>query len=602
MPVEDRNRFLQRLAALVPALQLEADDETGFPDRSLQSLREMGVMAAPLPFAAGGLGLGAVEEGASTALFLRLLGRGSVALGRLIEGHVNALRLVWLYGDEGVRAAAAADARAGHLFGIWVTEMERPLRIGADGVLEGGKNYCSGAGRVTRPLVTAAPGEGPPVMVLARLTGEERVGTARTMSGVKGARTADMELSGVSGTVVGAAGDYLRQPEFSAGAWRGSAVALGALEALVEMAVAQLRGRGRHTNPHQAARIGRMLIAAETARLWVERACEGDGIEDAERAALVNLARIAVETACLDALVLVQRSLGLAAFVAGPVERMGRDLATYLRQPAPDETLTEAALWVCGARYIGGAVMRAADAQAAMRRFPVAAIDVVCPGTVLVLAPHPDDESIGCGGVIARLCDAGRPPVVVVATDGAFSHPGSRAFPPERLRVVREAEAREAVRILGVPDERVRFLGLADGAAPVAGAGFEAAVGEVEAVVRRFGCSVVLAPWLRDPHCDHEAVQLMARAVVDRSPGLRLLSYPVWGWLLDGDTELAGEPKPAGWRVEVASVLGRKRRAIAAHRSQTGSLIVDDPDGFSLPDALMEACVTAHEFFIEDRR
>ncbi len=346
MEREDQSGFLRRLAEMVPALQAEAEDESGFPDRSLASLREIGVMAAPLPSEAGGCGLGVVEEGAPAAAFLRLLGRGSVALGRLLEGHVNALRLVWLYGNDAVRAAAAADAAAGHLFGIWVTEVERPLRLGADGVLEGGKNFCSGAGRVTRPLVTAAPAEGPPVMVLARLTGVEALGTARTMSGVKGAQTADMDLSGVTGTVVGAAGDYLRQPEFSVGAWRGSAVALGALEAMVEVAVGQLRERGRHTNPHQAARIGRMLIAVETARLWVGRACDGSGIEDGERAALVNLARIAVETVCLEALGLVQRSLGLAAFVvSNPVERMGRDLATYLRQPAPDETLTEAALW-----------------------------------------------------------------------------------------------------------------------------------------------------------------------------------------------------------------------------------------------------------------
>jgi LmbE family N-acetylglucosaminyl deacetylase len=244
--------------------------------------------------------------------------------------------------------------------------------------------------------------------------------------------------------------------------------------------------------------------------------------------------------------------------------------------------------------------MQASAAHAAMRAFPVAPLEALIGGTALVLAPHPDDESIGCGGIIALLCDAGRPPVVMVMTDGAFSHPGSAAFPPERLRVVREAEARAAVRVLGVPEDRVLFLGLADGAAPVAGEEFETAVGAVEDAVREFGCSVVLAPWSGDPHCDHEAVQLMARAVVDRSLEVRLLSYPVWGWLLDGELELAAEP--VGWRVEVESVLERKRRAIAAHASQIGGLIADDPAGFSLPAALLEACVTSHEVFVEDRR
>jgi hypothetical protein len=60
----------------------------------------------------------------------------------------------------------------------------------------------------------------------------------------------------------------------------------------------------------------------------------------------VNLARRAVEAACLEALQLAQRSLGLAAFVdSNPIEHLMRDLATYLRQPAMDEGLEEAAAY-----------------------------------------------------------------------------------------------------------------------------------------------------------------------------------------------------------------------------------------------------------------
>ena len=61
---------------------------------------------------------------------------------------------------------------------------------------------------------------------------------------------------------------------------------------------------------------------------------------------VVGLARLAVESACLDVIRLVQRSLGLSAFRHGhPAERICRDLGTYLRQPAPDEVLSEAASW-----------------------------------------------------------------------------------------------------------------------------------------------------------------------------------------------------------------------------------------------------------------
>jgi alkylation response protein AidB-like acyl-CoA dehydrogenase len=90
-----------------------------------------------------------------------------------------------------------------------------------------------------------------------------------------------------------------------------------------------------------------MLIAQETARLWTAAAAkraESAKGPVADRVAYVNLARIAVETACLEAMQLAQRALGLAAFVRpNPVERLLRDLAVYLRQPAPDAVLTEAA-------------------------------------------------------------------------------------------------------------------------------------------------------------------------------------------------------------------------------------------------------------------
>ncbi len=147
--------------------------------------------------------------------------------------------------------------------------------------------------------------------------------------------------------ILGAPGDYLREPDFSAGAWRGSAVAFGGLCALLDLAQDQLSAADRLDNAHQLARLGTAMIGCETSRLWLRQAARLAERQDADPervVAYVGLARIAIETACLDAMQLVQRSLGLSAFKQGnPVERICRDLATYLRQPAPDETLTNAA-------------------------------------------------------------------------------------------------------------------------------------------------------------------------------------------------------------------------------------------------------------------
>jgi alkylation response protein AidB-like acyl-CoA dehydrogenase len=188
------------------------------------------------------------------------------------------------------------------------------------------------------------------MLIIALEPGTRVLPSPIKLSGLRAATTGAMDLTGIQippDAALGAPGDYLREPVFSAGAWRGSAAAFGALTALVELHRHELLQRARAHDPHQTARFGELLIAYETARLWLQqaalRACLEDGPPEAI-VAYINLARLAVEAACLDAMRLSQRSLGLPAFIAGhPAERICRDLATYLRQPAPDETLAKAA-------------------------------------------------------------------------------------------------------------------------------------------------------------------------------------------------------------------------------------------------------------------
>ena len=353
-----------RIAASLAAIETEAarlDRDGGFPEQAFALLRETGALTAPLPRRLGGGGLG-TEPGGATALFelLRLLGRASLAVGRLYEGHVNALKLIAVYGTAAQLDAAASDAAGGHLFGIWVTEAASPLRvIEQEGRyrLEGEKRFASGALHVTRPLVTALPEAGPadrPMRMLLVPLGDDRRAsdTLGGLHGMRAARTGSCDFTGIvlgPEALIGAPGDYLRQPEFCAGAWRGIAVALGGIDRLVSLLRQQLLQRGRHDNPHQLTRIGEALIAQETAAMWAAKAAavaEGGIHGPDDVVAIVGLARIAAEQAGLDVIRLVQRGLGLAGFLQdNPVERVMRDLATYLRQPAPDETLTAAAAW-----------------------------------------------------------------------------------------------------------------------------------------------------------------------------------------------------------------------------------------------------------------
>ena len=224
----------------------------------------------------------------------------------------------------------------------------------------------------------------------------------------------------------------------------------------------------------------------------------------------------------------------------------------------------------------------ARDAIAAMERLPLRPVSALLEaGPVLILAPHPDDESLGCGGLIAACCEAGSPPFVLVLTDGAGSHPHSRTHPPERLATLRQQEARHAVACLGLPAGRIAFLGLPDTRSPTEGASFDDAVTAIAALARQHQAGTILATWEHDPHCDHESAHKLA-AAASRLLGLRHLAYPVWGLTLPPDSPLPG-PAPTGWRTDITEHLPAKRQAIAAHRSQYAGLIEDDPTGFQLP-------------------
>ncbi len=354
--MDDLTDLLARVDALTPRMRERAaalDEAAGFPTDDLAALAAMGALLAPMPHAFGGYGLGTQPDTASaTMAVLMALGRGSLAVGRVFEAHVNALRLVVRYGGPQVIAAVAQEAAAGHLFALWVTDPPHgPLRL--DGSLTGGKQFCSAAGHATRAVVTAETQDGIRLAVAALDRGVIVSKLAGGMQGMRAANTGQVQFDDAPAMPFGAPGDYLREPDFSTGAWRTSAVTLGGLQDLVAEAIRQLAARGRTGDPHQQARMGEAMIARETARLWVqEAATRAENVDSgpADAIAYVNFARLAVERACLEAITLVQRSLGVAAFLRpNPVERLCRDLGTYLRQPASDMVLTEAAAHGMGA-------------------------------------------------------------------------------------------------------------------------------------------------------------------------------------------------------------------------------------------------------------
>ncbi|HTW72052.1 MAG TPA: PIG-L family deacetylase [Acetobacteraceae bacterium] len=219
------------------------------------------------------------------------------------------------------------------------------------------------------------------------------------------------------------------------------------------------------------------------------------------------------------------------------------------------------------------------------------------PGAVLVLAPHPDDESLGCGGLMADCQARGQPVYVLVLTDGAGSHPRSRTHPPARLAALRAEETRAAVGELGVPADRVDFLALPDGRAPLRGARLRAAAQRIADHARARAISAICATWPGDPHHDHVAAY-RAAALAAAAIGAKLFCYPVWGWTLPPHAWVPRTPS-RGRRIDITPFVDAKQRAIAAHRSQATGLIRDDPDGFRISPEVLEHFRHPYEVFID---
>lgn len=203
---------------------------------------------------------------------------------------------------------------------------------------------------------------------------------------------------------------------------------------------------------------------------------------------------------------------------------------------------------------------------------------------LVILAPHPDDETLGCGALLFDAAARGTPCHVICVTDGSGSHPGSRAWPAARVAQTRQAELRAACAILA-PKARVHWLGYGDRAAP----DDAQAAAQVSALIPTG--ALVLASWGHDPHIDHQQVARLANRIAAGRPDTALAFYPVWGRFTD-------LTPPAELIEATPAALAAKRLALACHRTQMTPLIHDDPSGFVMTGAHQTHFLTHPEIVI----
>lgn len=210
---------------------------------------------------------------------------------------------------------------------------------------------------------------------------------------------------------------------------------------------------------------------------------------------------------------------------------------------------------------------------------------------LVVVAAHPDDESLGVGGLIAHAYDLDRSVYVVLLTAGEGSHPGSTTVPPHDLAVRRLNEAQQALDVLA-PGSPLVFLGLPDGEVAAAEDGV---VGSLVDLLGDGRNAVLVAPWRHDGHPDHEAAGRAAAAAARRT-GARLVEYPIWAWR---HLDLDDLPWPRLRRLDLDEKLrARKRAAVLEHASQVAPLSDRAGDAVLLGPDVLEHFLTTSEHFL----
>jgi alkylation response protein AidB-like acyl-CoA dehydrogenase len=243
--------------------------------------------------------------------------------------------------------------RAGQVFGVWNTE-KAPVTIEADErgrpVLRGGKTFATGAGFIDFAIVTATFEGGGRRMVIVTANAAARTDPVSwRVRGMRSTVSGTYDLTGLpAGPEVrlGKPGDYEREPRFSAGAWRFTAVQLGGIERVIGLLREHLATTPGKNDPIHRARFGEALAAARSAYLWVREAAlrAESPLAGAAEIAFVLMTRGVVERAGLQAMEAAARTIGTRAFFDDqPVDQACRDLALYLRQPVPDQALDRAA-------------------------------------------------------------------------------------------------------------------------------------------------------------------------------------------------------------------------------------------------------------------
>lgn len=342
----------EAISAQLATLGAHYDATPAFPAESMNLLREAGLHRDFAPVESGGARFaGAVTRNMCMMSVLRIIGRADLSVGRLYEGHVNALALFDWYGTSEQKAALRRTLTQGAFYGVWATEPPPGVRLVHDqgtATLENGKSFATGAGGLAYAVITAQTADGDRQLVVVPANDAGRADLSQwRVRGMRATGSGLYDLSGMTvepAALLGLLGEYDLEPRFTTGAWRFTAVQLGGIEGLLIETRLAMTDSAR-ADPLQRAKFADAVAATRTAYLWVRECALRAAIDDADGPAFARMTRGIVERAGLDVMELAARIVGTRSAVDGQrIDKIIRDLSLYLRQAGPDYARDQAAI------------------------------------------------------------------------------------------------------------------------------------------------------------------------------------------------------------------------------------------------------------------
>ena len=216
----------------------------------------------------------------------------------------------------------------------------------------------------------------------------------------------------------------------------------------------------------------------------------------------------------------------------------------------------------------------------------------------LIVAPHADDETLGCGGLIAAKRQRKQAVHVLFVTDSGASHPGHPLLTPGQIVKTRRAEAITALEVLGVPADHVSFFDVPDGTLNQLTPTVLAALAEqLAAHIRELGATEIFTPYREDGSSEHTVVHGVTAAACRKCGLPTLLEYPVWAWWNSFRLGPRLARSNGNFRLELGDFRALKQRALGCHHSQTNPL--PPATEAALPPILARLCCGSTEFFFQ---